>query len=73
MDVFKITIPGTGYPLPGGYDGYLKTCATNLKRDIEQQNNLPSTKKSIIPAGRAKRGLAGIQLPWMAITKNTIH
>ena len=26
MDVFEITIPGTGYPLPGGYDGYLNTC-----------------------------------------------
>ena len=24
MDVFEITIPGTGYPLPGGYDGLLE-------------------------------------------------
>ena len=23
MDVFEIAIPGTGYPLPGGYDGLL--------------------------------------------------
>ena len=41
--------------------------ATNLRRDTEQQNNSPSTKKSVIPAG-----IAGIQLPWMAITKHTI-
>jgi len=46
--------------------------ATNLSRGTEQQNDSPSTKKSVIPAGRAKRGLAGIQLPWMAITKHTI-
>ena len=23
MDVFEIAIPGTGYPLPGGYDGFI--------------------------------------------------
>ena len=46
--------------------------ATNLSWDTEQKNDSPSTKKSVIPAGRAKRGLAGIQLPWMAITKHTI-
>ena len=26
MDVFEITIHGTGYPLPGGYDGFLEVC-----------------------------------------------
>jgi len=41
--------------------------ATNLSRDTELQNDSPSTKKSVIPAG-----IAGIQLPWMAITKHTI-
>jgi hypothetical protein len=26
MDVFKLAIPGTGYPLPGGYDDFLYLC-----------------------------------------------
>jgi hypothetical protein len=41
--------------------------ATNFRWDTEQQNDSPSAKKSVIPAG-----IAGIQLPWMAITKHTI-
>ena len=44
MDVFEITIPGTGYPLPGGYDGLLEhLCITmsaphgNAARDVLHQ------------------------------------
>jgi len=65
----------TGLILTGinkGFAGCFDNWATNLRRDTEQQNDSPSTKKSVIPAGRVKRGLAGIQLPWMAITKHTI-
>ena len=66
-DVAAVPIPAAFWLFGSGL-----VCLLGLRRDTEQQNNLPSTKKSVIPAGRAKRGLAGIQLPWMAITKHTI-
>jgi len=41
-----------------GKSTQLQMMATNLRRDTEQQNDSPSTKKSVIPAG-----IAGIRTP----------
>ena len=35
MDVFEIAIPGTGYPLPGGYDGLLEYLCNDERLSVE--------------------------------------